>query len=265
MLTVYVKDGPSQRVKGKKRPKIQKKSVISTELNKVPRPRGRPRKKPLDDSVEKIDPDYEHALTKVPVPRPRGRPRKKSLTDSVETIDTDNMCAQPRAIDCHMDSPECSSSDWPSGNGSKHVYGEDCVRIDEDSNCTERTNTLLLTAPRGRVNKPKTGKGEQIQKHGLHFLRQCENGQSTPIKPAIINFDSLSPDKNIACASSSEADTSENSIPVDVALPRMMMCLAHNGKVAWDVKWQPVDAYHLESNCIMGYLAVLLGNGALEV
>ncbi|CAI0549827.1 unnamed protein product [Linum tenue] len=41
------------------------------------------------------------------------------------------------------------------------------------------------------------------------------------------------------------------SIPKDVALPRVMLCLAHNGKVAWDHR--------------MGFLAVLLGNGSLEV
>ncbi|KAL8526313.1 hypothetical protein ACS0TY_015505 [Phlomoides rotata] len=268
-VLTYMKDGPSQVIKGKKRPKIQGKgTVISNELNKVPRPRGRPRKKSLSDYVEKIDPDYDHTLTKMPVPRPRGRPRKKPLSDSVETIDPGNVNAQPLAIEYPMGSPECSSSDWPSGNGSNHVYGKDCVRIDEDSSRTGHTNTLLLTAPRGRVNKPKAGKEDQIQKNGLHFLRQCEHGEAAPVDPlksALINFDSPSPDENITCTSSSVADTSENSIPVDVALPRMMFCLAHNGKVAWDVKWRPVDVYHPKSDYIMGHLAVLLGNGALEV
>ncbi|CAI0549829.1 unnamed protein product [Linum tenue] len=55
------------------------------------------------------------------------------------------------------------------------------------------------------------------------------------------------------------------SIPKDVALPRVMLCLAHNGKVAWDVKWKPCTAS--SANCLhrMGFLAVLLGNGSLEV
>ncbi|EYU35152.1 hypothetical protein MIMGU_mgv1a001852mg [Erythranthe guttata] len=57
----------------------------------------------------------------------------------------------------------------------------------------------------------------------------------------------------------------QHSIPVDVELPRMMLCLAHNGKVAWDLKWRPVDVHGPASRNIMGYLAVLLGNGALEV
>uniref|UniRef100_A0A1D1XR54 General transcription factor 3C polypeptide 2 n=1 Tax=Anthurium amnicola TaxID=1678845 RepID=A0A1D1XR54_9ARAE len=50
----------------------------------------------------------------------------------------------------------------------------------------------------------------------------------------------------------------------DVALPRVVLCLGHNGKVAWDVKWKP---FHIDDNCKhrMGYLAVMLGNGSLEV
>ncbi|KVI07947.1 uncharacterized protein LOC112515196 isoform X2 [Cynara cardunculus var. scolymus] len=61
-----------------------------------------------------------------------------------------------------------------------------------------------------------------------------------------------------------ETDMDSRCIPEDVALPRLVLCLAHNGKVAWDVKWRPSDTY-FNSKHRMGYLAVLLGNGALEV
>ncbi|KAL4560393.1 hypothetical protein LXL04_032544 [Taraxacum kok-saghyz] len=57
-------------------------------------------------------------------------------------------------------------------------------------------------------------------------------------------------------------DISDN-IPEEVALPRLVMGLAHNGKVAWDVKWKP-DSYDVCEHR-MGYLAVLLGNGGLQV
>uniref|UniRef100_A0A7N0UA81 Uncharacterized protein n=1 Tax=Kalanchoe fedtschenkoi TaxID=63787 RepID=A0A7N0UA81_KALFE len=53
-------------------------------------------------------------------------------------------------------------------------------------------------------------------------------------------------------------------IPQDIALPRLVLCLAHNGKVAWDVKWRP-NAHESNRKFRMGYLAVLLGNGSLEV
>jgi general transcription factor 3C polypeptide 2 len=56
-----------------------------------------------------------------------------------------------------------------------------------------------------------------------------------------------------------------SSIPKDADLPRVVLCLAHNGKVAWDVKWQPCNAPPSKFQHRMGYLAVLLGNGSLEV
>lgn len=61
-----------------------------------------------------------------------------------------------------------------------------------------------------------------------------------------------------------EAYVDIHHVSVDVASPRLLMCLAHNGEVAWDVKWRPFDT-HANSKHRMGQLAVLLGNGALEV
>ena len=54
-------------------------------------------------------------------------------------------------------------------------------------------------------------------------------------------------------------------ISEDNALPRVVLCLAHNGKVAWDMKWRPPYADDSLNKHRMGYLAVLLGNGSLEV
>ncbi|KDP42720.1 hypothetical protein JCGZ_23660 [Jatropha curcas] len=64
---------------------------------------------------------------------------------------------------------------------------------------------------------------------------------------------------------SSSIKSNPCSIPKDVALPRVVLCLAHNGKVVWDVKWQPCHASDSKCQHRMGYLAVLLGNGSLEV
>lgn len=48
----------------------------------------------------------------------------------------------------------------------------------------------------------------------------------------------------------------------ETQLPKLVFCLAHYGKVAWDIKWKPILT---SSTARMGYLAVLLGNGSLEV
>lgn len=160
------------------------------------------------------------------------------------------------------------SSDRTSENSSKLVCDEYYVRMHGDFGQTEHSNALLLNAPKGKGNKAKAGKEDQVHHNGLHVPEQCEHRESrlmNPLASPSVSLDSMSPDKNISYIRSCDANTFKKSIPEDVALPRMMLCLAHNGKVAWDVKWRPVKEYDPASMSVMGYLAVLLGNGALEV
>ena len=63
----------------------------------------------------------------------------------------------------------------------------------------------------------------------------------------------------ITCANNFSA------IPKGIRLPRVVLCLAHNGKVAWDIKWKPPLPNQLEQKSRLGFLAILLGNGSLEV
>ncbi|KAK6139900.1 hypothetical protein DH2020_026345 [Rehmannia glutinosa] len=237
LLTVYVKEDLPNTGNKKLKPNSQKK--VTFKYNKLIKP-----------------------------PRPRGRPRNKPLNDSVEKIDSDDQYVQPLAIEYPMSSARLQCSDGSSANSLEHVYGKDSVSTHKGSSQTEHANLLLLTAPKGRGNKTMAGKEDHVLNNDSHILRQCDHGESAlmnPLASASFSSDSLSPDKNITCISSCDANTSKNSIPMNVALPRLMLCLAHNGKVAWDVKWRPVNAYDSESMNVMGYLAVLLGNGALEV
>ena len=64
-----------------------------------------------------------------------------------------------------------------------------------------------------------------------------------------------------SCAENSNSSP----VPKDIALPRVVLCLAHNGKVAWDIKWKPPLLSQPEQKSRLGFLAVLLGNGSLEV
>jgi hypothetical protein len=56
-----------------------------------------------------------------------------------------------------------------------------------------------------------------------------------------------------------------SAIPKGIRLPRVVLCLAHNGKVAWDIKWKPPLPNQSEQKSRLGFLAILLGNGSLEV
>ncbi|XP_058087416.1 uncharacterized protein LOC131234503 isoform X2 [Magnolia sinica] len=75
----------------------------------------------------------------------------------------------------------------------------------------------------------------------------------------------MAPNKNVPPKGPLLACMTSSFLPNDVSLPRLMLCLCHNGKVAWDLKWRPSDANDPEHKHHMGYLAVLLGNGSLEV
>ncbi|WCJ19340.1 Transducin/WD40 repeat-like superfamily protein [Euphorbia peplus] len=66
---------------------------------------------------------------------------------------------------------------------------------------------------------------------------------------------------NVSC----DVDSDSCAIPENIVLPRLVFCLAHDGKVVWDMKWRPCHISDSKSLHQMGYLAVLLGNGSLEV
>ncbi|GER30647.1 transducin/WD40 repeat-like superfamily protein [Striga asiatica] len=221
LLTAPVRDDLTNQAK-KLRRKPQKKLIVkSDDPNEPPKPRGRPRKTPLNDSVQ---PRLRGRPRKNPLDdsgpsRPRGRPKKKVLDVSMGKTNINDQYVQPLAIE------------YPTSSDGSHL-------------------------------PDKAIKKDEVRNNGLHILSQCEHEETTLVDPlASASFSLDSP----ICTSAFDANTSTSIIPFDVALPRLMLCLAHNGKIAWAVKWRPVSTHHLESMHVMGYLAVLLGNGALEV
>ncbi|CAO1944348.1 unnamed protein product [Urochloa humidicola] len=111
-----------------------------------------------------------------------------------------------------------------------------------------------------------------------NFASHCnESGQANQVAPNFKNRNSLideveatelvplkeprADDSMFSCVENSNSSP----IPKDTALPRVVLRLAHNGKVAWDIKWKPPLVSQLEQKSRLGFLAVLLGNGSLEV
>ncbi|XP_073140705.1 uncharacterized protein [Henckelia pumila] len=196
--------------------------------------------------------------------RPRGRPRKKPLIDPLEKADADNQNVQPLAIEYPEGSSRSHPSDKTSISTSKHL--EDLGRSHKDYNKTEHVNASTSSSPEGRGNQAKAQNQTQVHNNDLHMLRQNEHQEHSLLNLSSASYlmnSSLRPHNKINCTGS--CDASRYFVPKDVALPRMMLCLAHNGKVAWDVKWRPYIGCDPQSMKRMGYLAVLLGNGALEV
>ncbi|KAA8516698.1 hypothetical protein F0562_016796 [Nyssa sinensis] len=279
LLNVGVKEEEAHPWAEKKRKKNPRNSkTIKVKSTQPKKPRGRPRKKAIDESVDNLDCDnhYFQPLS-VQFPedsstqpkKPRGRPRKKAINEYVDNLDCDNHHLQPLAVQFPEDSSELLPLDEIPIDTHKHVTKKNSGRKREASSQGVSADKSVLTASmQKRRLKRKTREQSHIHEHGLLLLTQNENEEFSLENPQSCSSrgqDPVGSSENTAKNDSLETGPASYPIPEDVSLPRVVLCLAHNGKVAWDVKWQPSKVFDAESKHRMGYLAVLLGNGALEV
>lgn len=251
--------------------------------------RGRGRKNPINESMDELD-SIEATKDKFTQPKKlRCIARKKAVNESVDELDSSNQCEQALAVQFPKDSSKLLSVEpgnseatkdrltqpkKPRGRSKKKPINEsiddlDCndeyvqalaIQVPEDSSKLLPVDVSSKdTYPREYRDFPGTG---------VPLLSENENNDSTLVNPEILssyNQDPTGSSLDIANDGSFETSPAKCFIPKDVALPRAVLCLAHNGKVAWDVKWRPCDVCDTGSKHRMGFLAVLLGNGALEV
>lgn len=225
------------------------------------RPRGRPpgRKK-----------NGVSALPSQPK-RPRGRPKKKQEESSDKKGDSYQL-VQALSIENPVGSSNLLEIDGAPKNSENFALLENSVErestLQEVSTCNSEDE---IPAQKRRVRR-KVEPRNQVDDVGvLSLTENREDGSNAINLEANENVISEnSGEENLICKNISEnavLDTSsiEFSIPESIALPRVVLCLAHNGKVAWDLKWKPTNACTDNCKHRMGYLAVLLGNGSLEV
>jgi general transcription factor 3C polypeptide 2 len=180
------------------------------------------------------------------IKRPIRRPKKNSK----EVTANDPNCEKqyvPLAVQL-PDSVEFISPDIVHGNSNEHHSQQlSTTKGKESKKAASACNSeTLVTESRLDINHRERSYSQDTSRP---LLIQCENeANHQPNGSSVL-----------------EPQASTCPIPQNVALPRVVSCLAHNGKVAWDVKWRPLN--NLDSSCKhrMGYLAVLLGNGSLEV
>ncbi|XP_023644407.1 uncharacterized protein LOC17897890 isoform X2 [Capsella rubella] len=200
---------------------------------------GKSRKKPSSETTETTEPK-----------KPRGRPRKQPI----ETTEPKKPRGRPR---------KKSNAELPAELDGGVLYVEALsVRYPEDSVVSATPLRILQETP---VTEPKVNNegSEQILssenaniKLPVRRKRQKTKGTEESCKPMLLENSEVV--GNILGEPSS-------GISEDIALPRVVLCLAHNGKVAWDMKWRPSHGDDSLNKHRMGYLAVLLGNGSLEV
>lgn len=272
-------------------------SVKKKNSNIQRKPRGRPRKdlvnepaKVIDSIIEEVQPlaiqclEHSHALRSVEKhavldqevagntvsmnnskskidsniqQKSRETPRKGLVNDSANMINSITK-EQSLAVQCLENSTTLLSTDMVTPSTHEHVSPKDSGL--KQGSAEHTVVDHKSASPKLRRSEVCIRKNFQAPESALPLLMQDESGKvsfvhsQTTADPDFM----MSKDNVIPFCSAKSA----RSVPKDVSLPRMVLCLAHNGKVAWDLKWRPSNVYDKQR---MGYLAVLLGNGALEV
>ncbi|VFQ84438.1 unnamed protein product [Cuscuta campestris] len=211
-----------------------------------------------DKKLRKKSSKGEIVKIKSPDPKkPRGRPRKKPLNVSSDDKHGDENVQQPLAIEYPEESsPLPTTGDMASENINKSQ--EDSRRKQE---VTEQLPLTAKTSSKRRKLNNNSRTSSQTCGSALPFLSWDTNEKSS----SIIGCQTSQCCALMSIESSGNDTALMQTIPNGLALPRMVLCLAHNGKVAWDIKWRSCHLSCSESRLRMGYLAVLLGSGALEV
>lgn len=226
----------------KKKPKQISQNTEALNESSAKRPRGRPRKMPIDESQTDQ------------VRRPKGRSRKESI---VELPDSDSD-VQPLSVQYPGSSFQPVSTDNVPGNSQENVPHKNHKKqkVHKEATCTsdatpqtsKKSKTQEKSNSDSKIENEKSEYSSAINQQ-IHF----NTGQEATVSNNVLGCNSI------------KGSPGSLSIPGNIALPRAVLCLAHNGKVAWDVKWQPYHKHDSKCNQRMGYLAVLLGNGSLEV
>ncbi|KAI3677210.1 hypothetical protein L1987_86833 [Smallanthus sonchifolius] len=233
MLNTAVKDQDLTSLVKVKR----KKSYTSIDPTKPKKPRGRPRKNPIN----KMD-DSDQAKQDLSVQSPENANNLLQLVAKVETDKSFNSLSSFDGNNKHIQS-------LTEFNNNSSIKSSQPLAIEFPDKMTLLTPEIFA---KNQVNK---------KEYKVYTRRPKDYSKDHSAKSTWTSSKSKLANSADLPISSQNYGSSPGQ---DVALPRLVMGLAHNGKVAWDVKWRPSDSSPISTH-IMGYLAVLLGNGSLEV
>ncbi|KAM5559532.1 hypothetical protein ABKV19_020943 [Rosa sericea] len=214
--------------------------------------------------------------------RPRGIHRKKPIEESVENLDESSNTGEalddqyPKEL-LELEGMDCAP---------ESTQGDE---VQDDSGKKRKTyRKTRAKIPREKPGEKPVeysvdnlhGSSHYAEALGVQYLKETLELHAMDCVPAFtqahdvqeaLNEKLESPgpgpqtNNNVSNNGYTEIGSIRCSVPKDVALPRIIFCLAHHGKVAWDVKWRPLNEHDSRCKHRMGYLAVLLGNGSLEV
>jgi AT hook motif len=233
-------------------------------MEETTKPRGRPRKASLMDETHRAQvtepkklgrprkkPNEEDACAKVP--KKRGRPRKYAPCSNFVEEDK-----QLSFVSFNLEGTETVLA-LPSPPGSNSIEEGHNVDAADEANSFPIVEPLDIALPLSVIYRKKCSKRRSKEK-------QLQKPDFVDAENSIVQ-DITSTDYQEVNLSETECNAeaklaSSVCCKKEMQLPKLVFCLAHYGKVAWDIKWKP---FVTSSTSSMGYLAVLLGNGSLEV
>ncbi|XP_042502346.1 uncharacterized protein LOC122079721 [Macadamia integrifolia] len=262
-----------------RKPRGRPRKNVSEESNPLKKPRGRPRKEKL--------------LEETPLKKARGRPRKEKVSE--ESLPLKILSSRPRKKKAIEDSDDINSisqfvpalavefpeysAQFPANSGVGMHTNENAMLKGCETDAVFGTGPQecfnhQLSTSKANVKTPQQKKRtKEKARLGSNSDGGCQSlsnrNEDKELSAAVLPANNRSmqllaaPSQNVPYDGS--LDAVSTCLPKDVAFPRLVLCLAHNGKVAWDVKWRPSDINDLASKHRMGYLAVSLGNGSVEV
>ncbi|TKY53068.1 General transcription factor 3C polypeptide 2 [Spatholobus suberectus] len=233
----------------RRRPKSNSKGVTADD------PNCESESMPLDvqvpeDSAEFLAPDLAHDNCNEKselIKSSRGKPKSNSKGVTTDDPNCENE-SMPLDVQVPEDSAEFLSPDVAHDDYNEYALQQYSVTKQRHAKkVVSVCNTISTTLVKSSELKINQTEGRYVQ--DISQALQYENEAN----------------HQPHCSSELEAPPATCSILEHLTSPRVVSCLAHNGKVAWDVKWRPTNNSDSFCKHRMGHLAVLLGNGSLEV
>ncbi|KAL8140426.1 hypothetical protein V2J09_006447 [Rumex salicifolius] len=262
--------------------KSQKRDAKKEEGTQSIRPRGRPRKHPVGTMPANLDTDNPVELLTLEYPevssnnasvakendtqlkRPRGRPRKNLIGTTPANIVREQP-VELLAIEYLESTSNIASVAKESDAQPKRLRGQHGNQVAEtgssEMHCESQPGEVLAIEYPG-CSSNNCHMDETLVNNSSNKA-ECSNfAQKRKRK---VKANSLNHNEYPSSPSGKSKEGGSSRIPKDILPPRVVLCLGHNGKVAWDVKWRPYSTFYSECKHRLGYLAVLLGDGSLEV
>lgn len=259
--------------------------VVSKAENKQKIPRGKGRKNLINDSsAEDSEGQFipalavrlpEHAINMPsvdknivndPVPK-KGKQRKRKAVDNEQiTVDIPNS-EEPSFRALNIEFPESTKNTSLTENNllntSRPLEEPDKRRASKRVLTTDMNCTLAVLRRKSK-SKSKACNNLDHDNSGLPTRSLGEGPSLSSVEENYFQKDNLVSGDFVGDVPS-DLGSGGGYILKDFVLPRVVLCLGHDGKVAWDVKWRPHNADEPVNRHRMGYLAVALGNGSVEV